>query len=164
MLREPQKGHPITADWGREVVKAVRGNVVIGGQGIRVTAGPNGVIISAVPGGTRATRAAGTAYPRPFDIRVEGALVKLSDAYIQIGDELVGGGSELQAALPGTTSVLHLMIKRVPGFTELSLAYSAPSGRPDTMDGLMFPVALYLLESTGKVLCDLRGSNAVMYK
>ena len=169
MLREPQKGQPITADWGREVVKAIRENVVIGGKGIRVAAGPSGVVISAVPDNTPAPRAAAGGHPRPFDLTVEDGFVKLSNAFIQIGDGLHNGGLgvQLQTALPPGPQDLYLMIQRTGtgggAAVTLSLAWAAAGGRPDTADGMLFPVALYRLDAAGKVLCDYRGMAAVMY-
>ena len=48
-LREPAKGDRITADWARELVKAVRAMRLQQGPGIRLTRTPEGTTISAVP-------------------------------------------------------------------------------------------------------------------
>ena len=165
MLREPQKGQPITADWGREVVQELRRRRVFGGQGVRVTEGPDGVMVSTVPQDMPAPRAADGGHPRAFDMKVEDGLVKVSNTYVQVGDELAGNGAWLQIALSQSQNVLYAMIQRSSGGSvSISLAYAALGSKPETMDGLLFPVALYVIDSAGKVLCDLRGSNAVMYK
>jgi len=88
--------------------------------------------------------------------------VKLSDTTVQIGDRLValtasGGGGQIP--LPGGTSVLYAMVRvSGPGSASYTLAYD-----PVTSGGLDFPVPLYRLDSAGRVLCDYRGVNVVMY-
>ncbi len=46
-LKEPAKGDDITADWARELVKAVRSLRLHAGPGIRLTRTPDGTTISA---------------------------------------------------------------------------------------------------------------------
>ena len=45
-LREPSKGDRITADWARELVKAVRSMRLFAGPGIRLTETPDGTTVS----------------------------------------------------------------------------------------------------------------------
>lgn len=45
-LREPNKGDRITADWARELVKAVRSMRLFAGPGIRLTETPDGTTVS----------------------------------------------------------------------------------------------------------------------
>ena len=48
-LREPAKGDRITADWARELVRAVRSLRLSAGPGIKLTRTPEGTTISAAP-------------------------------------------------------------------------------------------------------------------
>lgn len=48
-LRVPARGDDITADWARELVKAVRSLRLQAGPGIRLTRTPEGTTISAAP-------------------------------------------------------------------------------------------------------------------
>ncbi len=48
-LREPAKGDRITADWAREVVRAIRSLRLQQGPGIRLSRTPEGTTISAAP-------------------------------------------------------------------------------------------------------------------
>lgn len=48
-LKEPAKGDRITADWARELVKAIRSLRLQQGPGIRLSRTPEGTTISAVP-------------------------------------------------------------------------------------------------------------------
>jgi len=52
----------------------------------------------------------------------------------------------------------------VSGSGEVQFAYATASNVPSTMDGILFPVALYLLTAAGQVLLDMRGTAVVMYK
>ena len=159
MLREPQKGQALTADWGISIVRALRKQRVIEGLGIRVTGGPNGVIISVIPQNTPPSRpGASGGYPRPFDISMADGQVVISNLYYQVGDVVKSAVGTLQTALPGSASVLYVLLPTTNN-GQLQLAYDA-----NTMGGLFFPVALYRLGATGEVLLDMRGSQIVMYK
>lgn len=45
-LKEPTKGTPIDADWGKEVVKAIKSLSPVAGNGIMIDHGPNGTKIT----------------------------------------------------------------------------------------------------------------------
>ena len=60
-LREPQRGDRITADWARELVKAVRSMRLFAGPGIRLTETPDGTTVSLA--------GSGAGGPRPKDGR-----------------------------------------------------------------------------------------------
>ena len=60
-LREPQRGDRITADWARELVKAVRAMRLFAGPGIRLTETPDGTTVSLAGAGANG--------PRPKDGR-----------------------------------------------------------------------------------------------
>lgn len=67
MIRDPQKGDRLTADWARGLVRALRRCRVTAGHGLRLTETPNGAVISLAqplsPGRRPDQR------PRPFDLR-----------------------------------------------------------------------------------------------
>ena len=48
--REPRRGDPLDADWGRAVARALRSQRVSSGPGLRVSSGPDGTTISRAPG------------------------------------------------------------------------------------------------------------------
>jgi hypothetical protein len=163
-MRNPQRGQPATADWGIEVVAEVNRNRPIAGLGIRATVGPNGTVLSLEQRDTPPRPADGTGYPRPFGISFEGGMIRVSDPVCQIGDELVilsSQGDTVQ--VPANGGYLYAMInasnKRVTYIT-----VAGASGKPDTMDGLLFPVVLYRFNAGGAVALDLRGCAIVMAK
>ncbi|MCL2464717.1 MAG: hypothetical protein FWF28_06585 [Micrococcales bacterium] len=156
MLREPQKGQPVTADWAREVVRAVRRNTVIAGEGLRIFSGDAGTTVSLMPQRRQPGAAAPAGgYPRPFDIGVEAGVVRVSNVVWQAGDG-VRTGADGQIGLPGSPSVLYALIPTGSG--AVGFSYS-----PGTSGGQFFPLALYRLDVDGSVLLDLRGSQVVMY-
>lgn len=48
--KEPMRGDPLDANWGRAVARALRSQRVSGGPGIRASQGPDGTTISLAPG------------------------------------------------------------------------------------------------------------------
>jgi len=72
MLREPQSGQPVSADWGREIVKAVRERTIVSGEGIRATQSPGGTVVSIVPQYHRVPRASADAeFLFPFKLQIK---------------------------------------------------------------------------------------------
>lgn len=77
---EPRHGERLSADWGRDVIRALRGIRVSAGQGLRETQTANGKLLSLVP-----PRSAGAPHrppypfgPRyPFGIKIDGGNVTI---------------------------------------------------------------------------------------
>lgn len=164
--RYPQSGQPVTADWARELVDFIRSAQPLPGLGIRCTGGPNGTVLSTVPVTTAPRASSGEQSPRQFDIAFSDGLITVTNVYYQIGDRLVGNLAAAQVQAPDGIKVMYAMINTASD--QVSFAFGAIPGTsplftPDTMDGLLRPVALYVLNGSS-IVCDLRGCGINFYK
>lgn len=118
-LREPAKGDRITADWARELVRAVRSLRLIAGPGLRLTRTPEGTTVSAT---AAEGRSATPASPAEVDV---GTVVSSNSAAGAMGTysstgETTGKSYELDilevaftdTLLPGSRVIIHPVVTR----------------------------------------------------
>ncbi len=118
-LREPARGDRITADWARELVKAVRSMRLFAGPGIRLTETPDGTTVSAT---AAEGRSATPASPAEVDV---GTVVSSNSAAGAMGTysctgETTGKSYELDilevaftdTLLPGSRVIIHPVVTR----------------------------------------------------
>lgn len=97
MLKEPVPGQPLTATWGRDIVREINRIRITSANGLRMTQGPNGTTLSF--SGARGGSGAGTSASgdHPFklfihstvanNVRSHWATVMCNDGIVQVDDE-----------------------------------------------------------------------------
>ena len=99
-----------------------------------------------------------TGYPKAFDIEdgtTEGN-IKLVRCYFQIGSDffLASDTEEITPAAGNLCAVINTNTGTVIAAMDATYSLSTPE---------LFPVRLFVLSSTGSVVCDCRGSQVVIY-
>jgi hypothetical protein len=154
-LVEPNKGDDVKADLIREIIGAIRENMPVAGEGLKATQTLNGTILSLAKLASRGQT--GEEVPRAFDLRQgsDGKL-KLVRCYYQIGSSFYTSATEPEF-VPAAGSVCVIINTSTGDITAAINSVFNP-GTPELM-----PVRLYIIDSTGGILCDLRGSQVVVY-
>jgi len=137
------------------MVDAIRENMPVAGEGLKATQTPNGTILSLAKVFGRIH--AGIDIPRAFDLRQgsDGKL-KLVRCYFQIGSSYYNSATEPEFT-PAAGSVCVIINTKTGEITAgMNATFSADT--PELM-----PVRLYVIDATGGVLCDCRGSQVVVY-
>ena len=115
-LREPNRGDRITADWAREIVRALRSMRIFPGPGIRLSQTPEGTTVSATGADARSAAPVGLA---EVDVGTVSAQSSWSFGRYSVSTE---GGSyaldvaetALTAGLPGGARiVVHPSLARI---------------------------------------------------
>ena len=153
-LVEPNRGDDVKADLIREIIGAIRENMPVAGDGLKATQTLNGTVLSVA-------KASSNPYdsetPRAFDLaQGETGKLKLVRCYYQIGSSFYTSATEPEFT-PSAGSVC-VIINTSTGVITAAINAVFNPGTPELM-----PVRLYIIDATGGVLCDLRGSQVVVY-
>lgn len=154
-LIEPKKDDDVTADFMREVVRAIRMITPKQGVGIKLLETSDGTVVALSNISNRSLSP--VTYPKAFDLaQGSGGSLKLVNCYFQIGSSYYNSTTEPEF-IPASGSVC-VIINTSTG--EITAAMNAVFNR-ETPE--LLPVRLYVIDATGEVLCDCRGSQVVVY-
>lgn len=153
-LKEPNRGEPVKADDVREMVLAIRENNVIAGIGLLETQTSHGKIISLKQLHSRPASSASN--PRSFDL-VPGSAgkLKLVRCNYQRADKFINRAEEPEFT-PAAGNVCAIINNNGAVTAAMNAVY-------DPEHPELFPVRLYIIDATGSVLCDCRGSQVVTH-
>ena len=160
-LRIPRIGDDVKADDVREMAFAIRENNVTAGLGLVEKQTPHGKVIS-LRQLNNPPSSSSTALRRTFDLEpsITAGKMKLVRCYFQIQDKFVYTNDEpeftpsagvLYAIINTASTPTQVTAIVVPIFTD---AYNAST--PELM-----PYALYIIDSSGGIVCDCRGMISI---
>lgn len=157
-LKIPHKGMEVKGDDLREVVLAVIENNVTAGIGLIEQQTPNGKILSLRQQQSRPYTAS-ISTPKTFDLAPGSAgKLKLVRCYYQLSNKFVFCSSqpEFTPAAGALYAVIDTSVEAGSVTAVMNFVYD-----PNVPE--KFPIGLYILDSAGEVVCDLRGSQVVIY-
>lgn len=157
-LIQPKKEDLIFADDIRAMVISIIKNNVTAGIGLSEKQTLNGKIISLKQTSSRPS-AFSSSNPRTFDL-VPGSAgkLKLVRCYFQMADKFVqcADEPEFTPAAGKLCAVINTSVESGSVTAVMNFAYDA-----DTPE--LFPITIYILDSSGGIVCDCRGSQVVAY-
>lgn len=154
-LVEPNKGDTIKADLVREIIAAIRENMPIAGLGLKAEQTSSGTVLSLQKLPSKSASVSGSA-PRSFDMAPGSAgKLKLVRCYYQRSDKFIDRAEEPEFT-PAAGNVCAV-INNSGEVTAVMNAVYDPN-HPE-----LFPVRLYVIDASGNVICDCRGTQVVTH-
>jgi hypothetical protein len=155
-LKQPNKGDKAKAADIRAMVVSIIRNNVTAGLGLSEQNTPNGKIIS-LKQQPRARASTASENPRSFDLAPGSAgKLKLVRCYYQIQDvyRLASDTEEFTPAAGNLCAVINTSDNTVSA--QMDFVYSKLT--PE-----LIPVRVYVIDASGGIVCDCRGSQVVIY-